>query len=98
MIYSNNKISENKFKIESPFDAYNGDEAYIFVSYGHDKIEVFPTIKYLHRLRFKKWFDHGISMTTDWANYIATRFLNCSVFLSFISPNLLPLKNIFDEI
>lgn len=82
-----------------PFEAYNGIEPYIFVSYAHvDKHEVYPIINRLHREGFKVWFDHGIPSGLDWADYIATRLMNCTIFLSFISDNAIQSTNTIDEI
>ncbi|WP_371804762.1 toll/interleukin-1 receptor domain-containing protein [Candidatus Lokiarchaeum ossiferum] len=82
-----------------PFEAYNGSEPYIFVSYAHaDKLDVYPIIERLHREGFKVWFDHGIPSGLDWADYIATRLMNCAIFLSFISDNAIQSTNTIDEI
>ena len=60
---------------------------YIFVSYTHkDKSEVYPILQKLYNKRFRIWYDEGIPLSTDWCNTIVEKLLQCSLFLSFISP------------
>jgi hypothetical protein len=96
---SNLKESTTEISIEPPFSAYMGDEPFVFVSYTHkDKAEVYPILKKLNLKNFRIWYDEGIPLSSDWCNTIAEKLLQCSVFLSFISPYVMESDNTQDEI
>jgi hypothetical protein len=96
---SNLKETATELSIEPPFSAYMGDEPFIFVSYTHkDKAEVYPILKKLNLENFRIWYDEGIPLSTDWCNTIADKLIQCSLFLSFISPYVMESDNTQDEI
>ena len=96
---SNLKESSANISIDPPFSAYMGDDPYIFVSYTHkDKAQVYPILKELHKKGFQIWYDEGIPLSTDWCNTIAEKLMISTLFLSFISPNVLESENTQDEI
>ncbi|MFW9988666.1 MAG: toll/interleukin-1 receptor domain-containing protein [Candidatus Odinarchaeota archaeon] len=96
---SNLKQSTAELSVEPPFSAYMGDKNFIFVSYTHkDKAEVYPILQKLDNEGFRIWYDEGIPLSTDWCNTIAEKLLNCSLFLSFISPYVMESDNTQDEI
>lgn len=71
----------------APFDAYKGNEPYIFVSYAHKNSDiVFEHIKKLHDAGFRIWYDEGIDPGTDWSDEIALALNNAACFLVFMSP------------
>ena len=46
--------------MERPFPVYQGDEAYIFVSYAHDDaVVVYPELLKLHDQGFNIWYDEA---------------------------------------
>ena len=70
-----------------PFEAYSGNEPYIFVCYAHkDSNLVYQEIKELHNAGFRIWYDEGIGVSSEWPEEIARAVLGCSIFLVFISP------------
>lgn len=84
---------------EPPFDAYDGDESFAFVSYCHkDKAEVYPIIDRLHEEGFNIWYDEGIPISTEWANVIGEKLIGSAIFLSFISQHVNESENTQDEI
>ncbi|NCB42642.1 MAG: TIR domain-containing protein [Clostridia bacterium] len=83
----------------APFDAYKGNEPYIFVSYAHLNSEI--VFNHLLRLRsagFRIWYDEGIDPGTDWSDEIALALNNASTFLVFMSPEAAESDNVKKEI
>ncbi|NIL93433.1 MAG: TIR domain-containing protein [Woeseiaceae bacterium] len=71
-----------------PFQAYQGEEPFIFVSYAHEDSEaVFRVMKMLRSNGFNVWYDDGIHPGSVWRDEIANRILKCEVFLYFLSPH-----------
>lgn len=82
-----------------PFEAYQGEAPYIFVSYAHkDTDVVYYEIKRLHEAGYKIWYDEGIQPTKEWPEEIAVAINNCIIFLVFISPQSVESKNVRNEI
>jgi hypothetical protein len=83
----------------APFDAYKGDEPYIFISYAHKNSEiVFEHITHLRNAGFRIWYDEGIDPGTDWSDEIANALSDATVFLVFISPAAVASHNVKKEI
>lgn len=82
-----------------PFEAYNGDEPYIFISYAHkDSAEVFKEISQLNEAGYHIWYDEGIEASSEWPEEIANAVIGCSAFLVFISPRSTSSVNCRNEI
>jgi hypothetical protein len=82
-----------------PFEAYNGSEPYLFVSYAHkDSKLVFPEMKFLHEQGYRIWYDEGIDPGNEWPEMIAKALESCSQFLVFVSPNAVNSQNVRNEI
>jgi len=82
-----------------PFDAYSGDDPYVFVSYSHkDGRLVFPEIQYLHDQGYRIWYDEGIDPGNEWPNEVANALANATMVLVFISPNAVKSRNVRNEI
>ncbi len=91
------RLKENIMSI--PFEAYQGSDPYIFVSYAHkDKDVVYKEIKRLYKEGHRIWYDEGIQPANEWPEEIAVAINNCSIFLVFISPQALDSKNVRNEI
>ena len=85
--------------IEPPFEAYDGDEPFIFVSYSHkDCTLVYPEIARLHKLGFRIWYDEGIDPGNEWPEEVASALARSSFFLVFISTRAAVSKNVKNEI
>ena len=70
-----------------PFDAYHGDEPYVFISYSHeDAAMVFKEIKCFHDGGCNIWYDEGIDASEEWPEAIAKAIIDCAVFVIFITP------------
>ncbi|MFL2912078.1 MAG: TIR domain-containing protein [Opitutales bacterium] len=82
-----------------PFEAYTGDQPYIFISYAHaDGEVVFREIKRLHEAGYRIWYDEGIEPGNDWPQHIAQAVVNCSLFLIYTSPRSAASENCRNEI
>lgn len=86
-------------KILPPFDAYDGDEPYVFVSYSHNDSDViFKEIKRLHDVGCRIWYDDGIIATSEWSSVIEKKLKGCSLFLVYITARSRESENVKDEI
>src|ERR1017187_3146391 len=82
-----------------PFEAYKGNEPYIFVSYSHkDGGAVFADIKHLHEEGYRIWYDEGIDPGNEWPDEVARALARSSHFLVFITANACESRNVRNEI
>lgn len=82
-----------------PFDAYAGEEPFVFVSYAHkDGYLVYPEIKALHDSGVRIWFDGGIDPGNEWPEDIARALSKAQMFLVFITPSSVESQNVRNEI
>ena len=82
-----------------PFEAYEGEDPYLFVSYSHqDAHLVYPEIIQLRDAGYNIWYDEGVAASNEWPEEIANAVLGCSVFLCFISPRATDSINCRNEI
>ena len=85
--------------LQPPFEAYAGEEPFVFVSYAHnDGHLVYPEIKALHDSGVRIWFDGGIDPGNEWPEDIAQALLKTQMFLVFITPSSVKSKNVCNEI
>ena len=85
--------------VAEKFPAYQGDQAYVFVSYSHaDAATVYPELERLHALGFNVWYDEGISAGSVWRDEVARRIENCGVFLLLLSNNACNSDNCLKEL
>jgi parallel beta-helix repeat protein len=86
-------------EITPPFEAYVGDEPYLFVSYAHaNKKQVYPILNDLYESGVRIWYDEGIPAASNWIEQIADTILESKYFLVFITPHALKSENVRDEI
>jgi hypothetical protein len=84
---------------QPPFEAYRGNEPFIFVSYSHkDGSAVFPDIASLQAQGYRIWYDEGIGPGNDWTDEIAKALAGSTLFLVFVSPHAIDSKNVRKEI
>jgi len=87
------------FQQEPPFEAYIGEETFLFVSYSHkDASLVYPELDRLHGLGFRIWYDEGIDPGNEWPEEVAKALDRSSFFLVFISPRSVDSQNVKNEI
>lgn len=79
-------------------EAYEGKEKYIFVSYAHkDSEKMLWFVEELQKY-CNVWYDNGIHPGNEWADKIADKLENCSLFLCLVSPYSLASDNCRDEL
>ncbi len=85
--------------LKRPFDAYSGDEPYIFVSYAHkDSDLVFREIEKFHDAGYHVWYDQGLTAGQEWDEEIEDALMDSSLLVVFISENSMASNNVVDEI
>jgi tetratricopeptide (TPR) repeat protein len=86
-------------QFQMPFEAYEGDEPFVFVSYSHtDRLQVYPIIDYLNKTGKNIWYDEGIPISEDWKKSIVDNLEQCSAFLVFITPHIIDSEYVRKEI
>jgi TolB-like protein len=72
--------------METPFQAYSGDEPYVFVCYAHEDGDiVYPEMLWLREQGTNLWYDEGISAGKNWRAAIGDSLLGARHVLFYIS-------------
>lgn len=72
--------------IQTKFDAYSGDEPYLFVSYSHRDIDqVYPILDALYDRKYRIWYDESCENGNDFREELRRRIEDCSGILLFVS-------------
>jgi hypothetical protein len=82
-----------------PFEAFKGNQPYVFISYSHkDSPVVFKEITGLYHAGYRIWYDEGIDPGNEWPDEVAQALEKSSFFIVFISPNSINSQNVKNEI
>ena len=85
--------------LPAPFEAYVGDEPYLFASYAHlDGAVVFPELIYLRDQGYRVWYDEGIDPGNEWPEEVAKALAGSAFFVVFISSHAVKSQNVRNEI
>jgi len=85
--------------LERPFQAYNGDEPYVFVSYSHKEPSiVYSELTWLRDCGFNVWYDEGIEPGREWNEVLADRIEGAKLFLYFVTPESVESQNCRNEV
>ncbi|MDA1372178.1 MAG: TIR domain-containing protein [Proteobacteria bacterium] len=85
--------------MQNTFEAYNGPDPYIFVSYCRaDSEDVYAELEQLHKEGVNIWFDSGIKPGHVWTEELAKALKNSSCFVYFITPQSVVSKYCLDEL
>ena len=72
--------------IVTKFEAYTGNEPYLFVSYSHrDTAKVYPILDALHDKKYRIWYDESCENGNDFRDELRKRIEGCSGILLFVS-------------
>lgn len=83
-------VGEFKSKVNTNFDAYEGDKPYLFVSYSHkDNDQVYPILNGLNDEKFRIWYDKTIENGSDFRPELRNKIEQCMGVLLFVSDNSL---------
>jgi len=78
--------AEAFMEVRTKFEAYNGDEEYLFVSYSHrDTVKVYKILDALHDMKYRIWYDESCEVGNDFRDELRQRIQKCSGVLLFVS-------------
>lgn len=77
---------ENYVDIQTKFEAYTGDEPYLFVSYSHrDVAKVYPILDALYDRKYRIWYDESCETGNDFREELRQRIEGSEAILLFVS-------------
>lgn len=80
-----NGVEEFPF-IQTKFEAYTGNEPYLFVSYSHrDTEKVYPILDALYDRKYRIWYDESCENGNDFRDELRHRIENASAVVLFVS-------------
>lgn len=72
--------------IKTKFEAYTGDEPFLFVSYSHRDTEiVYSILDKLNDQKFRIWYDESCETGNDFRDELRTKIEACDAILLFVS-------------
>ena len=95
----NINLGQNSYIEKRPFEAYQGKEPYVFVSYAHNDAQVvFNELKRFNDIGIKIWYDEGFSTDSEWRDAVGDTVCKSSLHIVFITPNSVESLNVREEI
>ncbi len=77
---------EGYIDMQTSFEAYTGNEPYLFVSYSHrDTAVVYPILDALYEKKYRIWYDESCENGNDFRSELRTRIENCEAVILFVS-------------
>lgn len=77
---------ENYIDIQTKFDAYVGNEPYLFVSYSHRDVDkVYPILDALYDKKYRLWYDESCENGNDFREELRQRIEESEAVLLFVS-------------
>ena len=77
---------EGYVDMQTKFDAYTGDEPYLFVSYSHrDTAKVYPILDALYDRKYRIWYDESCETGNDFRDELRQRIEGAEAVLLFVS-------------
>ena len=85
--------------MERPFQAYDGDEPYVFVCYSHDDSEmVYQELTWLRDHGVNIWYDEGITPGEEFPERLGNAILGASLVLFYVSPRSVGSRHCRNEV
>ena len=79
-------ITENSMDLQTKFEAYTGNEPYLFVSYSHrDTQTVYPILDALYDRKYRIWYDESCETGNDFRDELRQRIEKCEAIVLFVS-------------
>ena len=76
---------EGDVDMQTKFDAYIGDEPYLFVSYSHrDTAKVYPILDALYDRKYRIWYDESCETGNDFRDELRQRIEGAEAVLLFV--------------
>ena len=81
------KVTNPEFStLQTKFEAYNGTEPFLFVSYSHrDTEKVYPILDMLHDKKYRIWYDESCETGNDFRSELRDRIERCDAVVLFVS-------------
>lgn len=77
---------QKSLKTKVVFEAYEGDEPYLFISYSHaDTDAVYRIMNRLDKEKFRIWFDDTMEVGEDFRDELKVKIEKCAAFVLFVS-------------
>ncbi|MBE6631108.1 MAG: TIR domain-containing protein [Ruminococcaceae bacterium] len=72
--------------LRTNFEAYTGDEPYLFISYSHrDTDKVYPTLDKLNEKKYRIWYDESCETGNDFRDELRNKIEKCAGVILFVS-------------
>lgn len=83
----NVNVTEEEYPhIQTKFEAYTGDEPYLFISYSHrDTAKVYPILDALYDKKYRIWYDESCENGNDFRDELRKRIEGSSAVVLFVS-------------
>ena len=79
-------FEENFVHMQTKFEAYMGEEPYLFVSYSHkDTAKVYPILDALYDRKYRLWYDESCETGNDFRDELRERIENSEAVILFVS-------------
>lgn len=80
------ETEEEMKMIQTKFEAYTGEEPYLFVSYSHrDTAQVYPILDALYDRKYRLWYDESCENGSDFRDELRQRIESAEAVLLFVS-------------
>ena len=77
---------EKYVDMQTKFEAYTGNEPYLFVSYSHrDAAKVYPILDALYDRKYRLWYDDSCETGNDFRDELRERIEGSEAVLLFVS-------------
>ncbi len=72
--------------LKTKFEAYVGNEPYLFISYSHrDTEKVYPLLDMLHDKKYRIWYDESCETGNDFRDELRAKIEGCDAVVLFVS-------------
>ncbi|MGN0969081.1 MAG: leucine-rich repeat protein [Oscillospiraceae bacterium] len=79
-------LKETYEMVQTKFEAYSGDEPYLFVSYSHqDSKKVYPILDALYDKKYRIWYDESCENGNDFRDELRHRIEKAEAVILFVS-------------
>lgn len=74
--------------VQTKFEAYVGNEPYLFISYSHkDTNKVYPILDALYDRKYRIWYDESCENGNDFRSELREKIEQCAAVILFVSKN-----------
>lgn len=72
--------------IQTKFEAYTGNEPFLFISYSHrNTAQVYPILDMLHEKKYRIWYDESCETGNDFRDELRVKIEKCDAVVLFVS-------------